>query len=122
MTENPLREGLRQEPRPEPCTVVIFGASGDLAHRKLVPALYQLARGDRLPPSYAVVGFARTPMSDEEFRERLREAMKVPAAEPTWESFAGHLRYVAGQYDDVASFRRLGALPRFPSCRDNQQR
>jgi glucose-6-phosphate 1-dehydrogenase len=110
MNENPLREGLRHEPRPDPCTVVIFGASGDLAHRKLVPALYQLARGDRLPAEYAVVGFARTPMSDGAFSDGMREALGVPAAEPTWESFASHLRYLAGGYDDVASFRRLGTL------------
>ena len=69
--ENPLVEGLRLLRTPEPCAIVIFGASGDLAKRKLFPALYALAFRNLLPTSFAIVGSARTPMSDDEFRTRL---------------------------------------------------
>ena len=58
---NPLREGLSTRAVPQPCTVVIFGATGDLTHRKLVPALYNIAADGELPPAVAVVGFARRP-------------------------------------------------------------
>jgi len=56
---NPLRQAQSRARAPEPCAVVLFGATGDLAHRKLVPALYRLARGGNLPTEYATVGFAR---------------------------------------------------------------
>ena len=56
---NPLREGLSSRAMPQPCAVVIFGATGDLTHRKLVPALYNLAADGALPPAVSVVGFAR---------------------------------------------------------------
>src|SRR5690348_11846821 len=59
-----------------PCTLVIFGASGDLTARKLVPAIERLATFDRLPESFALVGVARSPMTDEEFRSRCRDAAK----------------------------------------------
>ena len=65
---NPLREGLSHKAVPQPCAVVIFGATGDLTHRKLVPALYNIAADGELPPAVAVIGFARRPKSDEEFR------------------------------------------------------
>src|SRR5580693_8074716 len=61
----------------EPCTVILFGASGDLAKRKVIPALYDLAIHDALGPRYALVGFARTPMTDESFRATASEAQKV---------------------------------------------
>ena len=61
-----------------PCTLVIFGASGDLTARKLVPAIERLATFDRLPDSFALVGVARSPMTDEEFRSRCRDAAKRP--------------------------------------------
>ena len=57
--ENPLRAGLRLERTPQPCTMVIYGATGDLTHRKLMPALYNLAREQLLPSPFAVVAFAR---------------------------------------------------------------
>jgi len=65
---NPLREGLRLERIPEPCTMVICGATGDLTTRKLGPALYNLMLGGFLPPEFTVVDFARRPMSDDDFR------------------------------------------------------
>ena len=66
---NPLREGIRLKHGPEPCVMVIFGATGDLTHRKLLPALYDLAIEHPLPAGFAVVGFARRPYSDDQFRE-----------------------------------------------------
>ena len=65
---NPLREGLPGTRVSEPCAVVLFGATGDLAHRKLVPALFQLARGGTLPSECAIVGFARSAWTDDDLR------------------------------------------------------
>ena len=73
---NPLLDGLRIEPTPGPTTLVIFGASGDLTRRKLLPALYQLSRGQRLPARFNVIGVARSPMSDDEFRDSLHDSLK----------------------------------------------
>ena len=69
--ENPLLEGLRVRRTPDPCALVIFGASGDLTRRKLFPALYSLALRRLLPEQFAVVGVARSEESDDEFRERM---------------------------------------------------
>src|SRR6185437_2531998 len=74
--DNPLREGLRLERTPDPCAMVIFGATGDLTHRKLVPALYSLARQRLLPPQFALVGFARRDWSDDKLREEMRLAIE----------------------------------------------
>ena len=63
---NPFREDLVSRSRPQPCTVVIFGATGDLTHRKLIPALYNLAVDGELPPGVKILGFARRDKSDEE--------------------------------------------------------
>src|SRR6185436_7128248 len=73
---NPLLDGLRIEPTPEPCALVIFGASVDLTRRKLLPALYQLSRGQRLPARFNVIGVGRSPMSDDEFRDYLHASLK----------------------------------------------
>ena len=73
--DNPLRAGMRLERTAQPCTVVIFGASGDLAKRKLIPALYRLVQERLLPAEFAIVGLARTQMSDEEFREKMKESV-----------------------------------------------
>ncbi|MBD0326109.1 MAG: glucose-6-phosphate dehydrogenase, partial [Pyrinomonadaceae bacterium] len=73
--ENPLREGIRLERTAGPCAVVIFGASGDLTKRKLLPALYRLVQQRLLPAEFAIVGLARTEMTSEEFRTRMREAV-----------------------------------------------
>ncbi|HEY8177715.1 MAG TPA: hypothetical protein VIH19_03870, partial [Candidatus Limnocylindria bacterium] len=90
---NPLREGMRLVRMPEPCTMVICGATGDLTERKLGPALYNLLLGGFLPPEFTVVGFARREMSDEAFREHLRDGIdrysrNRPIKESIWESFA----------------------------------
>src|SRR5437773_11818469 len=73
---NPLREGLSTRAVPNPCAIVIFAATGDLTHRKLIPALYNLAADGELPPAVAVVGFARRPKSDDEFRQEMEEATR----------------------------------------------
>src|SRR5208283_3246795 len=74
--ENPFQDPLRFERRVPECTVVIFGANGDLTKRKLLPALYRLAYDRRLSAGFAVVGISRTPMTDEAFREKMLEAIK----------------------------------------------
>ena len=75
-TTNPLADELTTGRRAEPCALVIFGASGDLTKRKLVPSLMGLAKDGLLPPSFAVVGFARRPWSDEEFRNEVRAGLQ----------------------------------------------
>jgi len=107
---NPLAD---PEDRPAPPAVfVIFGASGDLTSRKLMPAIEQLALRRMLPPGFAVVGVARTEMNDDDFRERMKELVEKgggggPEARHVWDSFVGAFRYVAGDYDDPATFDRL---------------
>jgi glucose-6-phosphate 1-dehydrogenase len=94
---NPLREGLRLERTPPPCVLVIFGASGDLTKRKLVPAVYALFAGGMLPPGFTVIGAARTEMSDEQFRAAMREGVekygRVRFNDDVWGAFAEGLRY-----------------------------
>src|SRR5258708_35652182 len=77
---NPLLDGLRIEPTPSPTALVIFGASGDLTRRKLLPALYQLARGQRLPARFTVVSVARSELTDDQFRQPFPDALKEFAA------------------------------------------
>lgn len=95
----------------DPCALVIFGASGDLTQRMLLPALYDLAYDRNLPPRFAIVGFARTEMSDDEFRQRAKAGVEEYARhsidDTVWQSFAEGMRYVAGDYDDAQSHERL---------------
>jgi glucose-6-phosphate 1-dehydrogenase len=102
--QNPLLEGLRKRRAPEPCALTIFGASGDLTQRKLMPALYALAVRNLLPPSFGVVGVARTPMTDDEFREKMRQAVVDYARDEfrqdVWDELAEGLRYVATDFAD----------------------
>jgi glucose-6-phosphate 1-dehydrogenase len=110
---NPLRADLADERLPEPCTMVIFGASGDLTKRKLVPAIYSLAVDRLLPPSFAVVGFARRPIPDEDFRAQMREgcdrhARRRPVDDRLWPSIAQSIFYQQGNFDDLAAYRALG--------------
>lgn len=106
---NPLRAGLRLERTPSPCVVVIFGASGDLAKRKLLPALWALNEAQQLPPGFSIVGVARSEMSHDDFRKQLRQSI----AEDTTinaamlDSFLQGLYYVPGTFDDPAMFGRL---------------
>ena len=105
VTENPLAEGLGTERRAPPCVMVVFGASGDLTARKLLPALERLSRHRRLPAAFSLVGIARTEMEDDDFRRRAVEA--VPDAGPGWESVVAGFRYVAGEYTHPDTFDTL---------------
>lgn len=112
--DNPLRAGLRIGRTPEPCTMVIFGASGDLTSRKLVPALYNLARERRLPGGFSVVGFARRDWSDDHFRDLLREAVNAnsrsgPVDPELWASFAQGIQYHRGSFDEADAYTSLAA-------------
>src|ERR1700694_2553155 len=96
----------------EPCTVVLFGASGDLAKRKVIPAMYDLAIHNSLGPRYAIVGFSRTAMSDENFRNTAAEAAKSisevgPIDPKKWSEFASNLYYQAGEYGNLEDFKKL---------------
>src|SRR5450759_1344928 len=73
---NPLRQGLRVERVPDPNAFVLFGATGDLAHRKVMPAIYQLLRTNLLPAEFSVVAVARRPYSDEAFRAEVKTSLE----------------------------------------------
>ena len=112
LAHNPLRHGLRIGRTPEPCTMVIFGASGDLTSRKLVPALYNLARERRLPGGFSVVGFARRPWDDAQFRELLRSGVNANSrngsVDPAlWSSFAEGISYLQGSFDEAQAYANL---------------
>jgi glucose-6-phosphate 1-dehydrogenase len=95
-----------------PAAMVIFGVSGDLTSRKLMPALYDLAVGQPLPEGFSVVGVSHRKWSDEEFREKMREAVtasaRTPVTEDAWQGFAKGLSYVRGDFDDPETYGRLG--------------
>jgi glucose-6-phosphate 1-dehydrogenase len=101
-----------QEDKPEPCVLVIFGVTGDLAKRKLLPALYHLMADGTLPESFAVVGVGRSDLSAAELREQVRRSVtelggrRFPDA-ATWEKFAGAIEYTRGSTEDLASYARL---------------
>src|SRR4051794_34311062 len=102
---NPLREGLRMQLTPEPCTLVFFGATGDLTHRKLLPALYNLGLDGFLPTGFSVVGAARRPKTDQEFRDKMREAINKfsrsrPIRQNVWEVFEQGIFYVQCDFGD----------------------
>jgi len=107
-TPNPLIEGLDTGRQAPPNVLIVFGASGDLTSRKLMPALARLAHHRQLPGSFAVVGVARTELSDDDFRDRMAEA--VPNAGPEWGSLVKNFRYVSGDYAEDATFESLGKV------------
>jgi glucose-6-phosphate 1-dehydrogenase len=111
---NPLQDPLRFERRSGPCAIVIFGANGDLTKRKLIPALYRLAYERRIPSRLAIIGNSRTPMSDDQFRERMRESTQKflensPFDDQLWTEFAKGLSYFAGSLDDPKCYSDLRA-------------
>jgi glucose-6-phosphate 1-dehydrogenase len=110
--ENPLRTGLRLSRTPEPCTMVIFGATGDLTSRKLVPALYNLSRERRIPAGFNVVGFARRDWSDDFFRQEILAGVNQfsrsgPAESAIWQSFAEGVSYVQANFDQPQGYHML---------------
>jgi glucose-6-phosphate 1-dehydrogenase len=96
-----------------PTSIIIFGASGDLSQRKLIPSLFNLSRKERLPKKFNIIGFGGTAFTDEEFRAHLHKGAKEFAVfkfkEPEWEQFAGHLHYQQGKYNQAADFEKLNA-------------
>jgi len=108
---NPLREGLSTRAVPQPCSVVIFGATGDLTHRKLVPALYNLAADGELPPAVAVVGFARREKSDDEFRKEMEESTRKfsrqSVRDEIWKTFAQSIFYHQSDFGDESGYKTL---------------
>lgn len=114
LLENPLRVGLQQDRIPEPQILTIFGASGDLTQRKIVPALYKMRQERRLPPELTIVGFARREWSHDFFREHLREGVEEFGGgigyEALWDDFAKGLYYCPGNIDDPDSYQALNHL------------
>ena len=108
---NPLREGLSPRAVPQPCTIVIFGATGDLTHRKLVPALYNLAADGELPPAVTIVGFARRPKTDDQFRRDLEEATRKfsrqAVRDEIWKNFAQSIFYHQSEFGDESGYKAL---------------
>ena len=94
-----------------PCGVVIFGVTGDLATKKLMPAIYDLANRGLLPPSFALIGFARRDWADQDFGKVVYDAVKAHARTPfrqeVWDRLAEGIRFVQGTFDDDAAFTRL---------------
>ena len=111
LIDNPLRVGLQQDRVPEPQILVIFGASGDLTQRKLIPALYQMRLERRLPSEMTIVGFARREWSHDFFREHMREGVEAfggGLGNPIiWEEFARGLFYFPGDIDQPESYNKL---------------
>ncbi len=101
---NPLSEGLQLRRRPDPCIIVIFGASGDLTEKKLMPALYSLAVRHLLPEQFGIIGAARSEETDDEFRSRMQQAVKDHARDPyddeVWSALAKGMRYTTLDFAD----------------------
>ncbi|MET1155355.1 glucose-6-phosphate dehydrogenase [Arthrobacter sp.] len=112
---NPLRDprDRRLDRIAGPCSLVLFGVTGDLARKKLMPAVYDLANRGLLPPSFALVGFARRPWDDAEFAAQVKESVqqhaRTPFREDIWTHLAAGIRFVEGAFDDDAAFEQLGA-------------
>src|SRR3954471_4012558 len=108
---NPLREGLTTRTVPQACTVVIFGATGDLTHRKLVPALYNLAADGELPPAVTVIGFARREKNDEDFRKEMEESTRQfsrqPVRDEIWKTFSQSIFYHQSEFGDESGYKKL---------------
>lgn len=112
--ENPFQETLLQRHRAEPCTVVIFGATGDLTNRKLIPALYNVAVEGDLPPQFKVVGFARRDKSDDVFRKELEEGNRKNSRQghndELWASFSQTIHYHRSEFEDLDGYKALADL------------
>ena len=108
--ENPLVEGLERLPV-HPTTLVIFGGTGDLAHRKLLPAIYNLAHEGALPEGFNLIGVSRSDMSDDDYRAMAREAIEKHSRRPpdaqVLEKLLERVRYVPGTFDEDSVFERL---------------
>jgi glucose-6-phosphate 1-dehydrogenase len=110
---HPFLHGLSKHRGAPPTVVVIFGASGDLTARKLIPAVYNLGVDGLLPADFFLVGYGRKPIPDEEFRglaaDAIKEFSRRELTLEVWDRIAASTSYVAGGYDDKAAFERLAA-------------
>ena len=108
--QNPLRDPRdKRLPRiAGPCAVVLFGVTGDLARKKILPAIYDLANRGLLPPGFALVGFARRDWATEDFSAIARQAVethaRTPFRESVWANLAESMRFVPGTFDDDTAF------------------
>lgn len=111
---NPFAEGLELGRVPAPSTLVIFGTTGDLTARKLLPSLYMMQREGVLPPGFTLVGFGRRPWDHEAFRDYVREALARSLGDEldaeVWEGFGASLFFAEGNFDDPAAYERLALL------------
>ena len=110
-----LREGVQVPKTPEPCAMVIFGASGDLTQRKLVPALYHLAREGLLAAEFSVIGCSKTPYTHDSFRDKVRKAVTEhlnlrEGGDAVLDGFAKGIHYIADDFRDVAAYDQLKSL------------
>ncbi|MBV9271428.1 MAG: glucose-6-phosphate dehydrogenase [Candidatus Eremiobacteraeota bacterium] len=109
---NPLRAGIESSRITDPCSIVFFGASGDLFKRMLMPAIYNLRASDILPANFSLVGFARTQYSDEDFRKYCRASVEEfsrtkPINDALWNDLAPRISYMAADFDDTSHFEML---------------
>lgn len=114
VVDNPFREGLARDQAPPPCCFVLFGATGDLCARKLLPALYQLVKQGLTPQEFYVLGVARREKSDEQWRDEMRAAVAAHSRDgqlddEVWSHFRQRLGYHTGDFDDDAAYERLAA-------------
>src|SRR5437764_9430910 len=111
LAEHPKIAPPRIGKQGDPCVMVIFGAAGDLTGRLLVPALYNLARAGLLSPDFAVLGVARSPYSDDEFRKRVFDDIKEYCGEcvdnELWDWFSHRFYYVSGDFNDDKLYSQL---------------
>src|SRR6202167_5973498 len=127
VAEKPTPSTPRVGKQGDPCVMVIFGAAGDLTARMLLPALYNLARADLLSKEFAVLGVARSQMTDEDFRKKILEAVKQYCGDcvddALWETFSRRFYYFAGDFSDDKLFPqikdRLARIDRDHSTQQN---
>jgi glucose-6-phosphate 1-dehydrogenase len=111
--QEPCEQSLGETRKPiEPCSIVIFGASGDLTSRKLIPALYHLVKEKQMSPEYRIIGFARREKTDDSWRQELREALNQfsrtkPVDEAVWQEFSKRIFYCQGDITDPAAYEKL---------------
>lgn len=115
--ENPFQERDKNTREIDPCVMVIFGATGDLTGRRLVPALYNLGRDGLLPANFACVGFARREKTNQAFREELKEDIKSysrtkPIDDAFWTNFSNQISYHQSEFNDDEGYKKLAALLR----------
>src|SRR5437879_13858934 len=114
ITQNILRDGLILPRTPDPAAMVIFGASGDLTARKLMPALYNLALNRYLPSGFSVIGVADTALTEDQFRAHMEQAVQKfsrtqPVDRAVWQNLAEGISYVRMPFDDQDGYGRLAA-------------